>query len=118
MTKTTTAEDEIDDSSAPLIEHLTELRTRILDVIDRCLMDLVSVYRDAIAVSVQAPGQLVNEEIRGDVATIARAATPEELLSMIDAVFTAREQMLEFNVPVQLALESMMVALLLPGGGR
>ncbi|MCD6640992.1 MAG: DNA polymerase III subunit delta' [Nocardioides sp.] len=89
-------------------------KRRILDVIDRCLMDLVSVYRDAIAVSVQAPGQLVNEEIRGDVATIARAATPEELLSMIDAVFTAREQMLEFNVPPQLALEGMAVALRLP----
>ena len=30
--------------------------------------------------------------------------------------FTAREQMLEFNVPPQLALESMTVALRLPGG--
>ena len=35
---------------------------------------------------------------------------------MIDAIFTAREQMLEFNVPPQLALESMTVALRLPGG--
>jgi DNA polymerase-3 subunit delta' len=34
---------------------------------------------------------------------------------MIDAIFTAREQMLEFNVPPQLALESMTVALRLPG---
>ena len=34
---------------------------------------------------------------------------------MIDAIFTAREQMLEFNVPPLLALESMMVALRLPG---
>jgi DNA polymerase-3 subunit delta' len=90
-------------------------RRRILDVIDRCLMDLVSVYRDAIAVSVGAPGHLVNEEIRGDVEQVARAATPEELLRMIDAIFTAREQMLEFNVPPQLALESMTVALRLPG---
>ena len=90
-------------------------RRRILDVIDRCLMDLVSVYRDAIAVTVGAPGHLVNEEIRGDVEQVARAATPEELLRMIDAIFTAREQMLEFNVPPQLALESMTVALRLPG---
>ena len=88
----------------------------MLDVIDRALMDLVSVYRDAIALSVGAPGMLVNEELRGDVATLARAATPDELLRMIDAIFTAREQMLEFNVPPQLALESMTVALRLPGG--
>jgi DNA polymerase-3 subunit delta' len=62
---------------------------------------------------------VVNEEIRADVAQIARVATPEELLRMIDAIFTAREQMLEFNVQPQLALESMMVALRLPtGAGR
>ena len=91
-------------------------KRRVLDVIDRALMDLVSVYRDAIALSMGAPGLLVNEELRGDVATLARAATPEELLRMIDAIFTAREQMLEFNVPPQLALESMTVALRLPGG--
>ena len=88
----------------------------MLDVIDRALMDLVSVYRDAIALSVGAPGMLVNEELRGDVEVVARAASPEELLRMIDAIFTAREQMLEFNVPPQLALESMTVALRLPGG--
>jgi DNA polymerase-3 subunit delta' len=94
----------------------TRAKRRILDVVDRCLMDLVSVYRDAIALAMSAPGELVNEEIRGDVATLARRATPEQLLQMIDAIFTAREQMLEFNVPPQLALESMMVALQLPGG--
>ncbi len=91
-------------------------KRRVLDVIDRALMDLVSVYRDAIALAVGAPGMLVNEELRGDVQQLARAASPEELLRMIDAVFTAREQMLEFNVPPQLALESMSVALRVPGG--
>lgn len=90
-------------------------KRRVLDVIDRALMDLVSVYRDAIALSVGAPGLLVNEELRGDVAVVAQAASPDQLLRMIDAVFTAREQMLEFNVPPQLALESMTVALRLPG---
>lgn len=94
-------------------------KRRVLDVIDRALMDLVSVYRDAIALSVGAPGLLVNEELRGDVEVVARAASPEELLRMIDAIFTARTQMLEFNVQPQLALESMMVALKLPtGAGR
>ena len=47
-------------------------KRRVLDVIDRALMDLVSVYRDAIALSMGAPGLLVNEELRGDVATLAR----------------------------------------------
>ena len=99
-------------------EQKQKAKRRILDVIDRALMDLVSVYRDAIALAVGAPGQLVNEELRGDVATLVRAASPEELLRMIDAIFLAREQMLEFNVPPLLALESMTVALRLPGEGR
>ncbi|GAB3762043.1 DNA polymerase-3 subunit delta' [Nocardioides ginsengisegetis] len=94
----------------------TRAKRRHLDVVDRSLMDLVSVYRDAIAVATGAPGALVNEEIRGDVAQLARTATPELNLRRISWIFEAREQMLEFNVPVALALESMMVALKAPDG--
>ena len=89
----------------------TRAKRRQLDMVDRGLMDLVSVYRDAIALATGAPGQLVNEEIRGDVRQVAATATPE--------ILDAREQMLEFNVPPALALESMMVALKVPeGSGR
>ena len=91
-------------------------KRRVLDVVDRGLMDLVSVYRDAIAIGTGAPGTLVNEEIRGDVETVARTSTPELNLRRIGWIFDAREQMLEFNVPVPLALESMMVALKVPEG--
>jgi DNA polymerase III subunit delta' len=92
----------------------TRAKRRHLDMVDRGLMDLVSVYRDAIALATGAPGMLVNEEIRGDVETVARTSTPEVNLQRIGAIFAAREQMLEFNVPVALALEAMMVALLPP----
>ncbi len=92
----------------------TRAKRRHLDMVDRGLMDLVSVYRDAIAVATGAPGMLVNEEIRGDVELVARTATPELNLQRIGAIFAAREQMLEFNVPVALALEAMMVALKTP----
>ncbi|MGZ4464299.1 MAG: DNA polymerase III subunit delta' [Nocardioides sp.] len=94
----------------------TRAKRRHLDVVDRGLMDLVSVYRDAIALATGAPGELVNEEIRGDVAQIARTTSPELNLRRISWIFEAREQMLEFNVPVALALESMMVALKAPDG--
>ncbi|WP_224766235.1 DNA polymerase III subunit delta' [Nocardioides campestrisoli] len=96
----------------------TRAKRRVLDVVDRSLMDLVSVYRDAIAFKLGAPGQLVNEEIRVDIAMLARRSSPEEHLRRIEAIFTAREQMLEFNVPPAMALESMMVALRLEGGTR
>ena len=65
----------------------------------------------AIALSAGAGGTLVNEEQRGDIAELTRVSTPEANLRRIDAIFAAREQMLEFNVPPMLALESMMLAL-------
>jgi DNA polymerase-3 subunit delta' len=91
-------------------QKLREKR-RVLDVVDRCLMDVMSVYRDVIALQTGAQGDLVNEEMRGEVADVARRSTAEENLRRIDAIFTAREQMMEFNTAPLLALESMMVAL-------
>ena len=96
----------------------TRAKRRQLDVVDRSLMDLVSVYRDAVAIALGSTGELVNEEIRGEIEQLARESTPELNLRRIDWIFEAREQMLEFNVPVALALESMMVALKLPEGSR
>jgi DNA polymerase-3 subunit delta' len=86
-------------------------KRRTLDVVDRCLMDLVSVYRDVIALQTGAPGELINEEMRGELTGLARSSTPEQNLRRIDAVFAAREKMLEFQVPPLLALESMMLSL-------
>ncbi|MGN6131163.1 MAG: DNA polymerase III subunit delta' [Nocardioidaceae bacterium] len=86
-------------------------KRREMDVIDRCLMDLMSVYRDAIAVQTGAAGALVNEEMRAGVEDLARRSSAEDNLRRIDAIFAAREQMMEFNTTPLLALESMMVKL-------
>jgi DNA polymerase-3 subunit delta' len=93
----------------------TRAKRRHLDVVDRSLMDLASVYRDAIAVATGGDAALVNEELRRDIETIVRTSGPELNLRRIGWIFDAREQMLDFNVPVALALESLMVALKVPG---
>ena len=94
----------------------TRAKRRVLDVVDRGLMDLISVYRDVLTLQLGAGVELVNEELRGDVVALAHASTAEQTLARIEAVLEAREQMLEFNVPPLLALESMMVALQVPRG--
>ena len=96
----------------------TRAKRRILDVVDRGLMDLTSFYRDVITVGMNSGAVLVNEELRTEVEQVARASSPEQNLRRIDAIFAAREQMLEFNVPVALALESMMVGLMAPQQSR
>ncbi|MBZ5734692.1 DNA polymerase III subunit delta' [Nocardioides sp. TRM66260-LWL] len=92
----------------------TRAKRRVLDVLDRSLTDLVSVYRDVIALALGAPGPLVNEELRSELTGLADALGPEGALARITAIFEAREQLLEFNVPPALAVESMMVAMQLP----
>lgn len=89
----------------------TRAKRRHLDVVDRGLMDLVSVYRDALTLQLGAGSEIVNEEIRTDLEKLVAVTTAESNLRRIDAVFAAREQMLEFNVPPMLALESLMMAL-------
>jgi DNA polymerase-3 subunit delta' len=93
----------------------TRAKRRHLDVVDRGLMDLVSVYRDALALQLGTASEVVNEEIRPQVEKLAALTTAEENLRRIDLVFAAREQMLEFNVQPILALESLMVGLRLRG---
>jgi len=96
----------------------TRAKRRHLDVVDRALMDLVSVYRDAVAVAAGAPGELINEERRTEIERLAAGSSAELNLRRIGWIFDAREQMLEFNVQPTLALESMMLALKLPDGAR
>jgi DNA polymerase III subunit delta' len=86
-------------------------KRRIMDVVDRCLGDLMSVYRDTITLQTGARAELINEEMRAAIEDLGARSTPEQNLRRIDAIFTAREQMMEFNTTPLLALESMMVSL-------
>ena len=95
-----------------LTHHQTQReRRRVMDVIDRSLMDIMSVYRDAVSVQVGAATALVNEEMRAEVVDIARRSTPEDNLRRIDAIFSARDQMMEFNANREVTLEAMMIRL-------
>jgi DNA polymerase-3 subunit delta' len=81
------------------------------DTVDRVLMDLVAVYRDVIVLQQGARVGLVNDDVRGDLEDFARRTTSEDNLRRIDAVYEARERMLEFNTPPLLALEALMLSL-------
>jgi len=80
------------------------------DGIDRALVDLAGFYRDVLVVQAAAPVELVNEEMRDPVTSVARHSTAEQTVRRIDAVLHAREQ-IELNVAPLLAVEAMTVAL-------
>jgi DNA polymerase-3 subunit delta' len=83
------------------------------DVIDRSLMDLFSIYRDALIMHAGGPVALVNQDMVDQVRLLARALSPEQALGCLDAIGTARER-IDANVQPLLALEAMAISLQLP----
>jgi DNA polymerase-3 subunit delta' len=83
------------------------------DVIDRALVDLLSVYRDALVLRTGAGTALVNEDSRSVVQRVAELLESEDLLRAMDAIGTARER-IGVNVNPLLALEAMALGLRLP----
>ena len=80
------------------------------DVIDRALLDLMSVYRDALLVHAGARVGLVNHDNMALVQHLARLRSPGDVLVALDAIGQARER-IAANVSPLLALEAMAVSL-------
>jgi DNA polymerase-3 subunit delta' len=83
------------------------------DVLDRSLVDLLSVYRDAMVLHSGAALGLVNHDSLPAVQALARSMSPEQLLGAMDAIGTARER-IGLNVNPLLALEAMAISLRVP----
>jgi DNA polymerase-3 subunit delta' len=94
-------------------EQKTRATRYTRDVIDRSLMDLLSIYRDALVLHTGAPIGLVNQDMTEQVRQLARVLSPEQLLGCMDAIGTARER-IDANVHPLLALEAMAISLQLP----
>ena len=57
---------------------------------DRALVDLLSIHRDALVLRIGAPVELVNEDSIDVVRALAAMRTPEQLLQAMEAVGEAR----------------------------
>lgn len=82
----------------------------VVDGLDRAMTDLLSFYRDVLAVQLGSDVALVNQAQVGDVRAVAAASTPEQTLRRTEAISTARTR-LAGNVAPLLAVEAMTVAL-------
>jgi len=80
------------------------------DVLDRSMLDLLSLYRDVLVVQLGAQVDLVNAELAETVQALAQDSTPEQTVRRMDAIGVARER-LGGNVAPLLALEAMAIAL-------
>lgn len=85
------------------------------DSLDRALVDLAALYRDALVIATSGGGDvtLAHPDRRADAEELARRIGPEGALRRIDAVLGCRTA-LEQNVKPQIAVEALTVALRLP----
>lgn len=83
-----------------------------LDVLDRALLDLASVYRDVLVLQLGAGVDLVNAELRDRLEDLARQWRPEDTLRGLDAISRTRSNLAEqSSLNVLLAVESMTLRL-------
>jgi DNA polymerase-3 subunit delta' len=80
------------------------------DVLDRSLLDVLSLYRDVLVTQLGADVDLVNAELSDEIARLARGSGPEDTLRRMDAIGVARER-IGANVAPLLAVEALMVEL-------
>jgi DNA polymerase III subunit delta' len=80
------------------------------DVLDRSMIDLLSLYRDVLVVQLGADVELVNVELEDTVRGLAGSSTAEQTLRRMDAIGEARTR-LAGNVAPLLAVEAMTIAL-------
>jgi DNA polymerase-3 subunit delta' len=86
------------------------------DVLDRAMVDLLSLYRDVMVVQLGAQVEPVNAELSTQIQRLAATSTAEETLRRMDAIGQARER-IGANVAPLLAVEALMVRLS-PAGAR
>jgi DNA polymerase-3 subunit delta' len=80
------------------------------DTLDAALLELVSFYRDVLAMQLGATVELANDDLRFDLDQLAKASTPEETLKRVDAIMRCRER-LAASVNPQIAVEALMLTL-------
>ncbi len=80
------------------------------DVLDRSMVDLLSLYRDVLVVQLGAEVDRINSALDREVMSLAQDSTPAQTIRRMDAIAVARER-LSGNVAPLLAVEAMAVAL-------
>ena len=75
-------------------------------MLDRALVDLAALFRDALAASYAAPVAAMHPDYSEQTLAMAKYARADELLQCVEAVLECR-QVLEFNVKPKFAVDAM-----------
>ena len=90
--------------------HKRRAKRLVVDMLDRSLVDLLSVYRDVLVVHVDPQAELINAEMRADVRRLAHGLSPEQALQRMQVIRDTRARLATNAAPL-LALEAMTLGL-------
>ncbi|MGZ8178298.1 DNA polymerase III subunit delta' [Williamsia sp. SKLECPSW1] len=86
-------------------------RTRLQrDVLDRALVDLAALFRDAVVAAYAAPVVAMHPDMADQTHRMAAFAPPERLLQCVEAVLRCRE-VLDYNVKPKFAVDAMVASI-------
>lgn len=80
------------------------------DLLDRTLIDLAGMYRDALSCSLGSTSTATHPDMARQAAELVARTSPEGLLKCIEAVLECREAV-DFNVKLQWALDAMVASI-------
>ncbi|MDV8005358.1 DNA polymerase III subunit delta' [Rhodococcus sp. IEGM 1318] len=80
------------------------------DLLDRTLIDLAGMYRDALSYSLGSTSTATHPDMARQASELAARTSPEGLLKCIEAVLECREAV-DFNVKLQWALDAMVASI-------
>lgn len=80
------------------------------DLLDRALVDLAALFRDALAASFGSPVVAMHPDMSEQTVAMAGYARPEELLACVEAVLACREA-LSVNVKPKFAVDAMVAGI-------
>ena len=78
------------------------------DCLDMALLDIATAYRDIITLQLNAESELINEDLRNEIAALAHSSKPESMVKRWEAVMATRRT-LNFNVAPLLAIEALLL---------
>ena len=80
------------------------------DVLDRAMVDMLSLFRDVLTVQLEAGVDLVNEDFSQEIHDLARSSAPAQSVHRMDSIAQARQR-LAGNVDPLVTLEAMMLSM-------
>ena len=93
--------------------HKARIKRFIEDSLDRCLLDLLSIYRDSLLVQLSKNASIINSEYFARYPEIFSRFKPESIIGKIEDVLSAREKLAQ-NASNLLAIENLICKLVQP----